>query len=195
MPTRVRSQHLVLTAALLVLLSQRLDVRGDGLSRGHNAKNATMQSRTKSGSVVSRTDLRIVFWYERARPLDTFHYQVYDMRKGEYTAAVDRWLSSVARDYPGFAAYVREVSLARELGANDRLRTGSAILREFLALQAELGGDIGPSAGGLTQPAPPGMRPASRPSQGLTSRPPAGLDLSPAVNMSPFPFPYPRPHP
>ena len=39
-----------------------------------------------------RVDFKVVVWYRRDRPLETFKYQIYDLRKGEYTPAVDDWL-------------------------------------------------------------------------------------------------------
>jgi hypothetical protein len=145
---------------------------------------------------MSKADLRVVIWYARARPLETFDYRVYDLRKGEYTPRVDDWLALVRRQYPGYAAYTRDVDLARERGATDRLKAGSAVLREFYVLAAERGYDLSPllpSRRGTS--APPSMPHA------LTPLPQLRLpEMSPATTPllpegSPFPYPYPRPHP
>src|SRR5262249_32781724 len=58
--------------------------------------------------------LRIVFWYDRDRPLDTFRYRVYDLRKNEFTPEVERWLADVRARFPRFEAYTRDVILSRE---------------------------------------------------------------------------------
>ena len=46
-------------------------------------------------------DFKVVIWYRRDRPLDTFKYQVYDLRKGQYTPAVDAWVQLMRTKYQG----------------------------------------------------------------------------------------------
>ena len=48
---------------------------------------------------ANQTDFKVVVWYNRDRPLETFKYQIYDVRKGEYTPAVDAWLQLFAPRY------------------------------------------------------------------------------------------------
>ena len=72
-------------------------------------------------------DVKIAVWYRRDRPLDTFKYQVYDLRKGEYTRAVDDWLTFLRTRYPAYQVHIRDVVLAREKGATEALRVGSVI--------------------------------------------------------------------
>jgi hypothetical protein len=84
-------------------------------------------------------DMRIVFWYDRARPLDTFKFQSYDLRKHQYTPEVERWATMTRQKYPGFEVYTRDVDLTREVGQTDNLKIGSAITREFMVLGARHG--------------------------------------------------------
>jgi hypothetical protein len=142
-------------------------------------------------------DFKVVFWYDRRRPLDTFKYQVYDLRKSEFTPEVGRWLTLMKEKYPGYEAYAREVVLAREEGGTEKLKIGSAIIREFLVVGTEHGYDFGGYAGmgrfdprDTSQPS----RPSRVPSMSRPNRLPASPYLPPAAS-SPFPLPYPRPHP
>ena len=50
-----------------------------------------------------RADYKVVIWYRQDRPLDTFKYQIYDVRKGEYTPAVDAWLELMRIEAPGLS--------------------------------------------------------------------------------------------
>jgi hypothetical protein len=135
-------------------------------------------------------DIRIVFWFDRARPLDTFKFQSYDLRKKEFTPDVERWLAVMKKDYPGYDAYTRDIDLARERGQTDNLKIGSAILREFYLL-----GD----RNGYTFLAPPPRLPAATRSAPMPMLPRVGpsppRSFEPASSPSPFPVPYPRPHP
>ena len=40
-----------------------------------------------------------MIWYRRDRPLETFKYQIYDVRKGQYTPAVDAWVQLLRTKY------------------------------------------------------------------------------------------------
>ena len=61
-------------------------------------------------------------WYRRADPLVTFNYQVYNLRKGEFTPAVEAWMSEVHGKYPAYTAFTRDVNLNAEKGNTDALR-------------------------------------------------------------------------
>jgi hypothetical protein len=146
------------------------------------------------------TDFKVVLWYRRDRPLETFKYQVYDVRKGQDTPAVDAWLQLLRTKYPAYDVMIREVDLARVPGETESLKVGSVIKRELLAAAALEGIVIGDPVPGfqvrtiaprtgleaptrIRQPAPQG----------------ATLDRSSYLNPPgprfPFPMPYPRPHP
>lgn len=137
-------------------------------------------------------DVRIVFWYDRSRPLDTFRYQVYDLGRGQYTPAVDDWLGLLHRDYPAYAAYARDFDLSRGPEDTRAHRTGAAIVREFLAVGLEHGYDfsgVPPGAG-----APPIALRALHALPRLRLAPAPNLQ-PPSFGQAPFPIPYPRPHP
>ncbi len=45
--------------------------------------------------VPDHADFIVLIWYRRDDPLGTFQDQVYDVRKGEYTQAVDDWVRTI----------------------------------------------------------------------------------------------------
>jgi hypothetical protein len=146
-------------------------------------------------------DFKVVLWYRRDRPLDTFKYQVYDLRKGQYTPAVDGWVQLLRTKYPAYDVMLREVDLAREHGGTESLKVGSIIRRELLAAAALEGIVIGDTVPGLQVRtiAPRTVLPAA---PGLIGRPsPLGASwgssnyLNPPGPSFPVPMPYPRPHP
>jgi hypothetical protein len=148
-----------------------------------------------------RADYKVVVWYRQDRPLDTFKYQVYDMRKGEYTPAVDAWLELMRSKHPAYVVAVRDVDLGREKGETESLKVGSVVMRELTAA-ASLEGIVvgGPIGGGLSRPLPP--RPGLSPRSTMSGQPyvpglgPArSVDLNPPSYTYPIPVPYPRPHP
>jgi hypothetical protein len=146
-------------------------------------------------------DFRVVVWYRRDQPLDTFQYQAYDQRKGEYTPAVDDWITLLRTKYPAYQVRVRNVFLDREKGATEALKVGSVIHEELLGAAALQGVILGP----------PTLRPAARPliprtevlaAPAVLGRPaPLGAAfpdrsyLNPPARSFPVPLPYPRPHP
>ncbi len=72
-------------------------------------------------------EVKVLVWYRRADPLATFKYQVYDLRKGDYTRAVDAWIKDVQAKYPAYIAFIRDVDLSVEKGKSDSLKVGSVI--------------------------------------------------------------------
>ncbi len=144
---------------------------------------------------LAGADLIVLVWYRGDDALETFKYQVYDVRKGEYTAAVDEWVAMMRRRFPGYVVRVRRIVLANEQGATESLKVGSVIHRELIGAAAMSGiilGEplqVGP---GLSSPS----RPAAR-SNHWPESPGAGgqTNINPVDRGSPFPVPYPRPHP
>lgn len=155
----------------------------------------------RPAATPGHTDFKVVVWYRRDRPLDTFKYQVYDVRKDQYTPTVDAWLQVLRTKYPAYDVTIREVDLAREQGETESLKVGSVIKRELLAAAALEGIVIGDTVPGLQ------VRSAA-PRAGLSTAPgmigrPAALgssfrgsnDLNPPGPSFPVPVPFPRPHP
>ncbi|MHB1558847.1 MAG: hypothetical protein ACYC61_15450, partial [Isosphaeraceae bacterium] len=144
---------------------------------------------------LAGADFVVLVWYRGDDALETFKYQVYDVRKGEYTGAVDDWVAMMRRKFPGYVVRVRRVVLAKEQGATDSLKVGSVIHRELIGAAAMSGIVLGEplQAGpGLSSPS----RPAARTE--LWSEPPGAggqTNINPVDRGSPFPVPYPRPHP
>jgi hypothetical protein len=75
-------------------------------------------------------EYKVAFWFDRRDPLNTFRFQAYDLRKSEYTPAVDEWLAVMRASYPGYRAYVKEV----------RARSGSELATAILAENLAVGG-------------------------------------------------------
>jgi len=156
---------------------------------------------SRPAATPGHTDFKVVVWYRRDRPLDTFKYQVYDVRKGQYTPAVDVWIQLLRMKYPAYDVMILEVDLTREQGETESLKVGSVIKRELLAAAALEGIVIGDTVPRLQVrtiaprtglPAAPGMigRPAP-----LGSSLRGSNDLNPPGPSFPVPVPYPRPHP
>jgi hypothetical protein len=156
---------------------------------------AEAKGREQAVAVGTGPDVRIVFWYDRKRPLETFRHQVYDLRKHEYTPAVERWFKRMRERYEGYDAYSRDIVVEREHGDTEKHKIGSAIVREFLVVGSAYGYDFGGFAAG-----------GSRGPGGVSSFHPTPSRPLPRVGTSPFipvapsvpfpvPYPYPRPHP
>jgi hypothetical protein len=160
-----------------------------GIVNGLAPKAAAQDRAAEDARPAPHVDLKILFWYDRNHPLESFKQQVYDVRKGEYTPRVDAWLAMVKKQHPHYVAYVREIDLARFRGTNDSLKAGDAIIAEFLAVAFENGVDL---------TGPPriyaGARPTER-AKPLIRGSSAPAFLAPGAGSSPFPIPYPRPHP
>lgn len=150
--------------------------------------------------VPRRVDYKVVFWYRRDRPIETFQYQVYDVRKGEYTRAVDDWADMMRKRYRSYEVAVREVDLDREQGPNETRKVGAVIHRELLAAAAEVGVFIGPleatASSGRTYRSPDvlGRLGPARVVPPYSPLGPMFYQNAPPVGF-PVPMPYPRPHP
>jgi len=147
--------------------------------------------------VAPRPDFKVVFWYRRSRPIETFQYQVYDARKGEYTSAVDDWQNMMRARFPGYEVAVRDVILKREQGPNEARKVGAVIHRELLAAAATQGvfvGPLGSASTGLRLAPFPDIPGGLGPARVL---PPSSPLFGPPALPSgfPVPMPYPRPHP
>jgi hypothetical protein len=98
----------------------------DALGAGNSPRGRTgpwLRPRRSRGPISVRPSHREdLIWFRRADPLATFKYQVYDVRKGEYTAAVETWVKDVQTKYPSYLAVVRDVDLKHENGETEKLR-------------------------------------------------------------------------
>jgi hypothetical protein len=151
---------------------------------------AGSRGRDRAGPpLMSRADYVVLVWYRRDDPLATFQYQVYDVRKGEFTQAVENWIKNVQRDFPGYIVHVRDVDLRKTKGDTEKLKVGSVIQRELMVAAAAAGIvpgapltlGRGPSDAGRA-PAPSGVRmtaPADRSFLNPAPTAPAGLPIFP----------------
>jgi hypothetical protein len=163
-----------------------------------SGSQANSDGRTKV--TVGGTDFKVVIWYRRDRPLETFKYQVYDLRRGEYTPAVDAWVELVRTKYTAYHVALHRVDLADEQGDTESLKVGSVVKRELMAAAALEGVVIGYGVPGYQVPTiaptttlPARMSSTRPPLQGST--PDRSSYLNPPGASLPFPVPYPRPHP
>ena len=141
------------------------------------------------------TDYVVLVWYRGDDALGTFQYQTYDVRKGDYTPAVDDWIVMMRTKYPHYVVRALPVNLALERGDTEKLRVGSVIQRELLLAAARSGVVLGaPMRIGPGPNASP--RPSSQPSV-WNQAPGAGgaSNLNLPGNQFPFPTPYTRPRP
>ncbi len=158
-------------------------------------------------------DFKVVVWYRTADPIGTFKYEIYDLRKGEYTARVDDWVKDVKWKYPAYFVVVRDVDLTREKGETERLKVGAVISRE-LVVAARAAGIVlepgrtdsrlksEPNRSGRSDIRPPGFgvfgaTPEAGQNRGsrldrLPGSPGGNRDY---VKPSPTPFPVPVPFP
>ncbi len=137
-------------------------------------------------------DFKVLVWYRLDDPLGTFKYQAYDLRKGQYTSAVNAWVKETRARFPAYVVIVREVDLEREKGQTEQLKVGTVIKRELAvaagAAGVLLGGPVHVGAGPQTTGSQPSTRTGRIPGVGSQDR-----DY---VNSSPpnFPVPVPYPH-
>jgi hypothetical protein len=149
----------------------------------------------------SRIDYKVITWFRRDQPLATFKYQIYDVRKGEYTPAVDAWLELMRTKHPAYEVTVRNVDFAREKGQTEMLKVGSVIKRELAAVAGLEGVFVGDGIPAGLNRLPTFTRgPGSPTARQGSSRPgPLGpqvdrsLFANPPSSGFPFPVPYPRP--
>jgi hypothetical protein len=96
-----------------------------------------------AGREPDRADFVVLIWYRRNDALKTFQYQTYDVRRGEYTGAVDDWIRLMQEKHPAYLVLVRPVDLRRERGDTEKLKVGSVIYRELLLAAAQSGVILG----------------------------------------------------
>ncbi len=88
--------------------------------------------RSRGRASARRIDFKVLVWYRQSDSLGTFKYQVYDVRKGEYTAAVDAWVKNTLTRFPDYFVVVRDVDLGARRGRRNSsgwARSSGAILR------------------------------------------------------------------
>jgi hypothetical protein len=143
-------------------------------------------------SLVSRADYVVLVWYRRADPLATFQYQVYDVRKGEYTQAVEDWVKHVRCNFSAYTVLVRDVDLRKTKGDTEKLKVGSVIQRELLVAAA--GAGVVPGAPLTLGPGPSRAGRARPPSGGRMVAPADRSFLNPVPTTPSLPI-YPRTRP
>jgi hypothetical protein len=134
-------------------------------------------------------------WYRRDDALGTFKYQFYDVRKGEFTAAVQAWINHIPVKYSKYIVRVHDVDLKREKGETEMLKVGSVIKRDLMDAAAMSGIAVG--SGLRTSPGALYLGPSQTPSMNRPLNLPS-VDrsfLNPPPTPFPVPVPYPRPHP
>jgi hypothetical protein len=164
-------------------------------------KQTASTEKSTTTSVRSRSpDYKVVFWFTNTG----WRHQVYDVRKGQYTQAVDDWVNHLEFDESGFVrpgrlATVRQVYLTDETGASDSDKLASAITRlekRLLIAKDRTRVDF------LAHPFGSVKTRADRTDDSRhreVSRPVAsgrvGLGSGPSTYLFPTPYPFSRPHP
>jgi hypothetical protein len=179
---------LILTAGISIAAT-RADGAGPGeAGQGHRPAG---EKRLDMAGI----DYVVLIWYRRDDPLGTFQNQIYDVRKGEYTPAVDDWLKEMREKYPRYVVRVHRVDLARERGATEKLKVGSVIHRELLMAAALSGVVLGAPL--QIGPGPYASQRQAPRTNVWTETPGAGgaSSINPVTGTLPFPFSYGRPRP
>jgi hypothetical protein len=125
--------------AVVVMILSAAIADADAAEAGPGEAAGGRKSAGAKATTLAGADHVVLIWYRRDQPLETFQYQTYDVRKGEYTPAVDDWIALMQAKHPRYLVLVRKVDLARERGETDKLRIGSVIHRELLIAAAEAG--------------------------------------------------------
>ena len=194
--TAAISTRLLVAETALILLS--LPLAASAFSGpGEAASHAKSQPVAKNAA--PHTDYKVLIWYRKNDSLGTFKFEIYDVRKGEFTPEVDDWIKNIKAKYPAYYVALRDVDLSRELGATDLLRVGKVIDREVAVAAALAGVPYGP---GGADSRPGGLGYFGGASAGGTSRA-SGIRRSPGsprddrdyLNRTTTPFPFPVPIP
>jgi hypothetical protein len=137
-------------------------------------------------------DFKVLVWYRLDDPLGTFKYQAYDLRRGQYTSAVDAWVKETRARFPAYVVIVRELDLEREKGQTERLKVGAVIKRELTVAAGAAGIFPGGPMSVGTPPQTTGSPSSTRSGQlpGVASQDRSYNNPSP-TNF-PVPVPYPR---
>ena len=150
---------------------------------------------------------KLLIWYDRTHPFDSFQSRAYNITRGQYTKAVDDWMALMHRDYPRYTIVVHELTVA---GGDADGKIAAAVEDEKLALAKQILrkygiGDEWRRPGyrsgymGIWAPPAAERRPGPTPFESpIPNRfPPLGsARMTPAPGyLFPNPWPYPRPHP
>ena len=103
---------------------------------------AKAAARQVSRLLGTSADFKVAIWYRESDPIATFKYEIYDLRKGQYTPKVDEWFKEVRTKYPGYFVTIRDVYLNREQGDTEFLKVGSVINRDLVVAAALAGIDL-----------------------------------------------------
>jgi len=150
----------------------------------------------------------VIFWFDGVTP----RHRVYDVRKGQYTKAVEDWVRRQQRPridefgfvHPGAMAIVRDISLEDETGRTDQEKLKAGVERASRALYTADPADLSRLLQGYARDSGFARKPqiggARRPTR---LHPGIGLGRwenrsyldNPHPYPSPEPYPYSRPHP
>ena len=123
-------------AALLLGVSggaiPRQEPAAGAARREDSRASAESRAAVAGAAAPSMAEYKVVFWFDGT----TWRSQAYNVRKGEYTAAVDEWVNRVKFDAFGFArpgpmATVREISLPEAPAESFKERLAAALPAEI----------------------------------------------------------------
>jgi hypothetical protein len=129
--------------AVVVMILSAAIANANTAAAGPGEAASGRKSAGANATNLAGADHVVVIWYRLDQPLETFKYQTYDIRKGEYTPAVDDWIALMHAEHSRYLVLVRKVDLSRERGDTDQLKIGSVIHRELLIAAAHSGVILG----------------------------------------------------
>lgn len=163
-------------------------------------------------------DYKLVYWFDWAKPIQTFHHKAYDVKAGGYPSeAVQAWKASLRQSHPRYAVLIRDAWLSELPGDSVDAKLKEAVHRQYIEVvqiaavpgpSSSLGPPVSSEFSGHRQTLRPTWRgtegpeiprlytpinqvyPAGRHPLGS-----AGFQPGPGSYPMPVPMPYPRPHP
>lgn len=151
----------------------------------------------KATEAPSKPDFKLVCWFKRSNPVNTFQCMPYNVGKGQYTAKVDEWLEMMHEHFPNYRAYVKPVWISTKEHV-DVEETLAGVIRHERMMAGGEDVDYIPQNSTILS-ASVGYEPsATQANRGSMTIPGSGGGAAAYVPQPypfPNPFPYTRPHP
>lgn len=191
----MRSAIRVLPTSALVVLTACFAVAED--QKEPSASPTSRPAAEKAIDTTREPDFKIVCWFKRSNPVNTFQSMTYDVGKGQYTAKVDEWLEMMHEHFPNYRAYVKPVWLKTKDPVALEETLAGVVRHERLMAGGEDADYIPPNATFIS--ASVGYEPSAARTTGGTRTIPGSSGGPAAFVPQPYsfpnPYPYVRPHP
>jgi hypothetical protein len=195
-PLKARTSLLVVLTGLYAFVGPELTYGQSGDAAAANparSKAVSREAKRSEAKKITEPDYKVVFWFDGQE----FRYQAYDVRKGQFTQAVQDWVDYKDVDASGYIgigrlATVRRIYLAAEKGETEKEKLASAIERELARIEDF---DVSKLQWNMVAQRPFEATPL-RPLPGGLASPGALTErFDPPSVLMPQPFPYTRPRP